>query len=182
MQKKSLYVMLTLALSIALYVVFSGFTYHADFKMGYVLSDKIFAQHPPFVDANKKIEAEQQRLEGQLKIMQDELNKKVEEYDSKQLMWSDSKKAEVQNELNELQANLIQFNDENLNPDTGKIRQTWDEIIQPIVENVQNVIDRIGTEEGYDVIFDVKEGLPFILYTKEEYDITDLILEELKKN
>lgn len=181
MQKKSLYVMLTLAWSVALYVVFSGFTYRADFKMGYVMSDKIFSEYQPAVDATKEIEIEQQKLEKQALTMQSEFEEKYQDYESKKLMWSDKKKAETEMELDDLRTEYLQFTQENLNPDTGKLAQMWMEKIGPIIEDVQKVIDRIGVEEGYDIIFDVKEELPLILYANEEYDITDHILEELKK-
>jgi len=173
--------MLTLAWSVALYVVFSGFTYRADFKMGYVMSDKIFNEYQPAVDAAKEIEIEGQKLEKQALTMQNEFDQKYQDYESKKLMWSDKKKAETENELDDLRNKFYQFQQENLNPDTGKLAQMWMEKIGPIVEDVQKVIDRIGVEEGYDIIFDVKEELPLILYANEEYDITDYILEELKK-
>ena len=179
MQKKSLYVMLTLAWSVALYVVFSGFTYRADFKMGYVLSDKIFNEYQPAVDAMKEIEIEQQKLEKQALTMQNEYEEKYQVYENQMLMLSNTKKAEIEKELEDLQNEFYQFQQENLNPDTGTLAQMYNEKMRPIADDIQRVIDRFGVEEGYDVIFDTPQG--FILYANEEYDITDHILEELKK-
>ena len=181
MQKKALYVMLTLAWSAAFYVVFSGFTSSADFKIGYIMTDKLFIEYQPAVDVQKKIEVEQQNLEKQAITMQEELDKKVKEYDSQRLMLSDTKKAEIENELRNLDVKIYEFQQENFDPNTGTLAQKWQELMQPVVEDVQAVIDRTGVEEGYDVIFEVREGTSFMLYAKEEYDLTDHILEELKK-
>lgn len=178
MQKKSLYVVLTLAWSVALYVVFSGFTYHADFKMGYILTDKIFAEYQPIVEANKTIEAETQKLEKQIQDMSSEFETKRQEYENRRLMLSDTKKAETEKELNDMGNAIQQFQQENFDPNAGTLANKWNEMLQPILEDVQEVIDRIGVEEGYDVIFDTQQG---IIYANEQYDITDRILEELKK-
>ena len=179
MQKKSLYVVLTLAWSVALYVVFSGFTYHADFKMGYILTDKIFAEYQPIVEANKTIEAETQKLEKKIQDMSSEYETKYQEYENRKLMLSDTKKAETEKELTDLGLAIQQFQQENFDPNAGTLANKWNEMLQPILEEIQEVIDRIGVEEGYDLIFDTQSG--FVLYANEEYDMTDKILEELNK-
>ena len=125
------------------------------------------------------IEVEQQKLEKQALTMQNEFEEKYQVYESQMLMLSNTKKAEIEKELDDLRTNFLLFQQENLNPDTGKLAQMWMEKIGPIADDIQRVIDRFGVEEGYDVIFDTPQG--FILYANEEYDITDHILEELKK-
>ena len=51
--------------------------------------------------------------------------------------------------------------------------------MQPIIGSINQVIHRIGEEEGYDFIFDSVAGN--ILHAKEKYDITEAVLEELEK-
>ena len=178
MKKFHLYFVLTLVWFVAFYFVFSGFAYRADFKIGYIHSGKIFDQHQETVEAQKKIEAEQQQLQKEYQARQEALQKKVKQFETQSLMLSDTKKAEFQKELQDMQVDILNFEQINFAPG-GSLEKKWQEMMKPIVDKVQIAIDRIGTEEGFDIIFDTKNG--FILYAKDDYDLTNRVLEELNK-
>ena len=50
-------------------------------------------------------------------------------------------------------------------------------MLQPVCDEINQVIHQIGDDEGYDFIFDAVSGN--ILHAKEKYDITDKVLEKL---
>lgn len=181
MKSYSKYFLLTSTWFIAFYFVFSGFAYKADFKVGYVWSDKIFAEFDEAVQIRDGIETEQQEIQKQLIAKQDDFEKMVRDYENKQLMYSDSKKAEIEKDLNDQRNEILGFQQEHLDPVNGTIAQKWNTLMQPVINKVQDLIDKYCSEEGYDIIFDHKDQIPIILYAKEEYDITDTILELLKK-
>lgn len=175
------YLILTSAWVVVLYLMFSGFTYREDFKIGYVYSDKIFTKLQEAIEIQKKIEAEQQELTMQLKTKEEDFNKKLKQYENQQLMLSDTKKAEFEKDLTDMRTELINFQQTNFDPQSGTLAQKWSELMKPVVDKIQGEIDKIGTEEEFDIIFDVREGISFILYAKDEYNITERIIEELEK-
>ena len=61
----------------------------------------------------------------------------------------------------------------------GEYFQQNQKLTQPLFDKINRVIQQISQDEGYDFVLDVVQGV--VLYAKPEYDITDRILEELKK-
>jgi Skp family chaperone for outer membrane proteins len=58
----------------------------------------------------------------------------------------------------------------------GEAAQRNNELLRPIVEKVNNIINQIATEENYDFIFDSKAG---IVFAKKSYDLTDKVIRAL---
>ena len=54
-----------------------------------------------------------------------------------------------------------------------------EELISPIINDINEILNRIGKEEEYDYIFDAEQG--GVLFADEKYDISEYILEELNK-
>ena len=61
----------------------------------------------------------------------------------------------------------------------GEAFRKQQELLKPIVDRVQAVIDRIAEEEDYDYIFDSVAGN--MLFVKPKFDITDDVVSELEK-
>ena len=57
--------------------------------------------------------------------------------------------------------------------------QRQQELSKPVIEKIQQVIDKIAADNGYDVIIDIASS--GLLYYNEKLDITDVILDELQK-
>jgi outer membrane protein len=61
----------------------------------------------------------------------------------------------------------------------GKLFQRNLELTRPVVEKINAAIAEIGDEENYDFIFDASQGN--VVHAKEEFDLTDRVLEVLRK-
>ncbi len=179
MKKFPMYFFMTSAWFVMMYGLFSGMAYKADLKIGYVHSTKIFAEHSEAIEAQKKIEAEQQQVQQQYQLKQEDFQKKVKQFENQSLMLSDAKKAEIQKELQDLQVEIYNFEQENFGQG-GALETRWQDMMKPVVDKVQVAIDKIGTEQGYDIIFDTKSGL--LLYANDEFDITEIVVEALNAN
>jgi len=57
------YILMTSGWFVLMYLVFSGFAYKADFKVGFMFTDKIWAEYSEAIDAQKKIDTESKDLE-----------------------------------------------------------------------------------------------------------------------
>ena len=60
---------------------------------------------------------------------------------------------------------------------TDKFRD--EELLEPIINDINEVLKRIGDNESYDYIFDAEMG--GVLFADEKYDISEYVLEEIKK-
>ncbi|MCP4724124.1 MAG: OmpH family outer membrane protein [bacterium] len=173
------YVFMTAMLIMAFYFIFSGFAYKADFKVGYVNSAKLFETYSEFIDIQDKHKAYQEELQNEYNAMRTNAQNRYKEIESQSLLLSDEKKREYAQELQTLQDNINRFAQENF-AQGGVVEQRWIEVSAPVMEKAQTVIDKLGPELGYDIIFDTSAGA--LVYAKSDYDMTDLVLEELEKN
>ncbi|MBS1262459.1 MAG: Chaperone protein Skp [Calditrichaeota bacterium] len=147
----------------------------AEMKVGIIISDRILNEYPEAQDAQKILEEEIAEWQRQAKEMEEELTELDKELAEGNMFYSEEKKAQVQAkfdrkmlEYREFQANIER-----------RAMQRNQELFAPINEKIQKVIDEIAQEDGYDIIFDAVGTA--IAYADPELDITDLVLEELKK-
>ena len=66
-----------------------------------------------------------------------------------------------------------------MNPEGGEFYRKNQELFQPIIKKINDVIAKVGAEEEYDMIFDASSGA--LLHALPKYDLTERILEELNK-
>lgn len=177
MKRASHSFLLTSILFLALYIVFPGLTYRADVRIGYIDTKRVFSEFTKFQEAAKKVEEERVQLQKDFELKQDEYDKIKTDYESKSLLWSDEKKEETQTELERLSKDIRDFSAKNFAQD-GTLYKRYNDIHKPILAEVQSVIDKLCFDEGFDIVFDTQNGS--ILYGKEDFDLTDLLLEKLE--
>lgn len=150
----------------------------AQAKIGYVDSQKILSTFPAAIDAQKELENENTKWGQEIKKMQDELRTLQEELDRQSLLLSEAKRKEKEVELQALYGKVQQYQSQKWG-DNGEFFKRQKELLQPVYDKINEVINRISEEEGYDFVLDSVAGN--ILYAKEKFDITDKVLEELEK-
>ena len=114
-----------------------------------------------------------------LKKQSDEFQKEVANAEKQALLMSEEVIEKKRQELNTRRENLDKYYDDLYKNRGGKLAKKQEELLQPIINRINEVITRVGKEESYDYIFDA-EGP--VLYANEKYDISDYILEELQKD
>ncbi|MBK6766860.1 MAG: OmpH family outer membrane protein [bacterium] len=63
--------------------------------------------------------------------------------------------------------------------DGGKLYAKNLELSRPILEKINQVIEKVSQQDGYDMVFDAAGGN--IVFALPQDDITEIVLEELKK-
>ena len=61
----------------------------------------------------------------------------------------------------------------------GELFQKQDEIMKPVQNKVFTAIKDVAKDEDFDFIFD-RSGDVMLLFAKDEYDVTALVLNKLK--
>jgi len=129
-------------------------------------------------EAQRTLDDEQREWLKQAKQMEDEISAMEKELENQSLLLSDEKKAERLQEIQKKYLDYQQFQQE-IWGEQGKLYQRNKELTQPIIDKVNQVIQKIGEDLDYDIIFDASVGN--IVYAKDDYDLTDMVLEDLNE-
>ena len=156
----------------------SSLLWARDLKIGYIDSERLLAEFEDSKQAQSKLAEENREWETQAGTMRQQIEDMEAQLEQQSLLLSDEKKAE---KLSELQALYIQFQSfqQDIWGQNGKLFQRNLELTRPVVEKINAAIAKIGDEDGYDFVFDATQGN--IVHAKEEYDLTDRVLELLRK-
>jgi len=154
------------------------FTVLADGKIGYIDSQKILATYAPAIDAEKQVETESNKWGEELQKMENDFQAQREELEKQSLLLSEEKKLERQQELQTLALEAQKFQNDKWG-EQGEYFKLREQLLKPIIDRINSVINRVGEEEDYDFIFDTVAGN--LVFAKDQFDLTDRILEELEK-
>ncbi len=150
----------------------------ADLKIGYIDSARIFAEYKGTEDAQKAFDDEVEGWEKQAQAMKAEIDSLAGAYQAQSLMLSDARKVEKEQELLEKKTAYETFVQSIWGPQ-GKLAEKNSELVQPIIEKINVVLQLIGGEDGFTIVFDASLG--GIVYAAEGIDLTDQVLAELNK-
>lgn len=162
---------------IALLFVYSA-TLNAQLKIGYVDSDTIMEQIPDAQDAQKKLDGMIVDWQNELTKLENDWQTKYDDYENRKLIMSDLKRIEVEKELVSLEDQIANFRQSKFGVN-GELFKQQEEIMKPVQNKVFNAIQDVAVDLDLDFVFD-RSGDIIFLYTKEEHDITNLVLEKLK--
>lgn len=147
-------------------------------RVGYVNSQKIFSELPEFQEAQSKFDKEVDDWNNRGAEMTQEIDSIKAEQAKNSLIWSASKRTEVENMLKAKQDSLQQYLNETFGQN-GKAENRMAELSKPIEEKIIAVIRRIAIEKDYDMVLDA--ATVSIAFAKESLDLTDEVLAELAK-
>jgi outer membrane protein len=148
-------------------------------KIGYVDSMRLRTEFKEFTDAqtefDKDVEAWQEELDQMQKNVIDSLVADSAKYS---LVLSEPQKKEKNEYLKSKRQEYQKLVNDIFGPG-GRAEQRNAELTKPILDKINQVLEKIATEENFIMIFDSVNGN--IAYAKENLDLTDLVLEELNK-
>jgi outer membrane protein len=147
-------------------------------KLAYVDSQKILATFPPALDAQKKLEAENNQWAQEFQKMQEDMKALNDKLEQQSLLLSEAKKKEAAQEIQNMAIKAQQYQTEKWGEE-GKFFQRRKELLQPVFDKINVIITKIGEEDGYDFIFDTQAGN--LLYAKSSHNLTDDVLAKLEK-
>jgi len=152
----------------------------AQLKIGYVDSNTIMKQIPDAQDAQKVLDATIQEWKTELAKKQSALKSKKKDFEDKKLILSSLKKSEFKKEINALEREISNYRERKFGVN-GELFKKQKELMKPIENKVFNVIKEIAKEKDLDFVFD-RSGDIIFLYAKKKYDITNDVLDKLKKS
>jgi len=149
-----------------------------ELRLGYVDSDRILEGFDDYRDARQKLQEEERGYIAKAQTMEDVVKQMAEELDQQSLMLSQEAKQERVNRLREKQTELENYRRETWG-ESGKLYTRNLELSKPVLDKINTVIEKIGRDENYDFVFDAASAN--IVFALPEHDLTDQVLDELKK-
>lgn len=147
-----------------------------DLKLGFIDSERIFAEYAGTKDAQAAFNSELEQWTKDLEDRRQELEKLNEEYQNQSLILSEPKRREREEEIQRKRSELDAMAQEIWGPN-GRVAKRNEELTRPIVEKIREVLQKIGKAEGFDIIFDATDNN--VVYANDALDLTDRVLAEL---
>ena len=119
-------------------------------KFGHINTQELFAEMPEVAQVKLKMDTIQSQYENQLASMNEEFQKKVQDYQTQEATMAEAIKQIRQQELQEMQQRIQLFY-QTAEQDIQKKQQ---ELLTPVHEKMTRAIKAVGEREGYTYIFD----------------------------
>ena len=168
------------ALSFSLVVACCATSASAQLKVGYIDSEVLKERLPEILDVQRTLDQLRQDYENQAKDREAKLLKLEEDFRRQELLLSEAKKAEVQAEFETKVQQLHQFTQEKFGPE-GELMRKNIELSEPIFKKINDAIQVMAEEEAYDFIFDAAAPSSSLVFAKEQYDLTEQLLELMQE-
>lgn len=158
---------------IVLMLALASFSLQAAGKFAFINSKVLLEQSPQAQAANAELQKQFGEREQSLRELAKTIQEQEKTYQTDRAIMSDDQKKKVEEEIIQ-NKRRFQFEQQSLKDDL-QARQR--ELLQEVQIAVKTVIQEYGESQGYDFIFTDSS----IAFASDAVDITDEILEQLKK-
>ena len=146
-------------------------------KFGHIDSQALISSLPEAIRVQGELEALGKQYEAELTSMQNELQRKAEEYDKTRSTMNASKQAETEQSLQEMYNKIQQAASDN----QQAFNKAQQEKLGPILDRVRVAIENVAKKGGYIYIMEQSAGQPIYVNTTLSTDITSEVKAELSK-
>ncbi|MEM8487768.1 MAG: OmpH family outer membrane protein [Bacteroidota bacterium] len=150
---------------------------NAQQKIGYVDSDYILEQVPEFATIQQNIDRQAKEWEAELEEAQQTVDDMFREYQARELLYTKEERQRKQEEIVRAEEEAERLRMRYFGPE-GELFVQQDNLMRPLQEKLMKAIEVVAATDAYDYIFD-KSGDFLFLFAREQYDVSDRVLEEL---
>lgn len=142
-------------------------------KVGAVDLQKVFEASPGKQVAKEQLDKKREQFENEKKKKEEKIKELQDEFERKKYTMDDNEKEKKGLEIRALKIELKEF----INKSNETLIAEEDKLLEPLVDDIKDVIRAVSIKYGYDIILDKST---YILFIDKEYDITQEVLNELK--
>lgn len=145
-------------------------------KFGYVNSAAILSQAPGRAEAEAQFNTEVKAYQAQLQRMSDSLQQLAATFDKESpkldSVTRDTRAKSIRTKEADYQTRAQQLDQQ--------MQSRQAELVRPLMEQLQKIIEAVRAEDHYSMIFDVGSQTSVIVAADKSLDITDKVLARLK--
>jgi outer membrane protein len=145
-------------------------------KIGYIKSQTILANAPGRAAAETQFEKEMTTYRAQVQRMGDSLNTLIADYNKQEVSLSPQAKETRQKDIRAKEEEYQRRTQEL----QQQVRAREAELVRPIMEQINKVIDQLRAEEGYSMIFDAENQAGVVVAADKNLDLTEKVLARLR--
>ncbi len=149
-------------------------------KIGYIDSNRIMNELDEVREIQVELEKEQRKMENDMEGLISRRDSLIQSYERQQILMNDQRKLEKQQEIQQVSQDIERFQMEKFGPNGGEIYKIQNQLLAPVLSKIDDAIQKIGKDRGYDFIMDAVSGA--LVYAIDSHDLTDEIIDELRKN
>ena len=150
---------------------------HAQQKVGYVDSEYILSRTPEYASIQQQIDRLAQEWQEEIEEEQRAIDRMFQEYQARELLYTNEERQRKQEDIMQAEERVEQLRMQYFGPE-GQLFAEQDRLMRPVQERILAAVEEVATEEGYDYVFD-KSGDFLFLYAREQYDLSNRVLQEL---
>ena len=143
-------------------------------KFGHLNSAEIIQVMPEYTAAQTELQKLEKQYSDELKMMETELSKKSEEYETQKATLPVNIQQRREQELQELYGRMQSYYQQS----QQELAQASQEKMAALTEKITKAIKEVGVAGGYLYIFDVASGIPYISETLST-DVTAAVKAKL---
>ncbi len=146
-------------------------------KIGHADWEFIFSQLPEFKAIETELKSYEAQLQNQAKSKVQDLNVKYKAYQELPANTPEAIRKDKESELAYLQENIQRFEQDA----QSSIQKKQNDLIAPVFARVGKAIEEVAKENGFTYILNPRMlgGGDLILFTDEQYNISELVLKKL---
>lgn len=182
-----------LSLSCALAALIPA-TAQQQLKIGIIDMERLFGSYYRTQEIRKELETQDQTVQGEIERMRVELQQML---DRREELVTDAQAPELSPEVRDArreQVSSLQMEISSLERQVREymqqqqnlMRESGSRAMRSIFDDLNSVISDTSRKEGYDLVFDKSgtspQGVPFLLYSGDLADFTDLVVGEINQN
>ena len=146
-------------------------------RIGYVDSDYILNLVPEFATIQQNVDRQAQEWEAEIEEAQNKVDEMFREYQARELLYTNEERNRKRDEIVKAEEEAERLRMRYFGPE-GELFVEQDNQMRPLQERLMKAIEAVASEDGYDYIFD-KNGDYLFLFAREQYDLSDRVLEEM---
>ena len=151
-----------------------------DQRIGYVDTNEILAKLPEYNGILQQLTQESQAWREEIVEMETEVEELRKAYEAREILFTDEVKAQKLKEISDKETSITTFIESRFGPE-GEYFKRQTELLQPLQRKVHEAIMRVTEQGGYSLVLDRAQNTGLI-YASPEYNLNDLVLEELGIN
>jgi outer membrane protein len=151
-----------------------SFAQSQELKFGHINVSELMSMMPERDSIQKEMQEYQKMLQREMQTMQQEYSQKLQQYQKNRSNYSEMVRKSKEKELQQMQGRIQEFS----STAQQDMQQKQQELMEPLMNKIENAIQRVGEENGYIYIFDTSAGA--IVYQSDQSEnVLPLVQKEL---
>jgi outer membrane protein len=150
----------------------------SDEKIGYIDSERVINGYKGISMLREQYNKQLSEWEEEARQKKVEIDSLKEELENQDVMLSEETRSRKEEKIREKEKEYKEFL-KSIWGEGGESEKKHEELIKPVIEEISNVLEKIGEDEGFTMIFDISKGN--IVYAKVGLDLTERVLYEINK-